>query len=279
MVPRIASTLLVAAALSCAAEPASWVVEHEGRRSTLVGTMHAEVDVEELPTQLFEELSRARVLLTEADVRESAIDPAEFLDAITLPGDQTLQDLMPPPDWQVLQQAMSFMDLNVAARTQPWFVEGQIVLHHLPEGIEPVDAGLVARAEQGSVPLDFFETWDEQVQALNALGLDDGLEVLLQTARDPEGAADAHLDWAEAYVAGDVERMSALAFDAAAMEARPAYYEQIVYRHDAWLERVEEEVRQGDAFIAVGFMHVLGERGLVALLEERGYAVTERSAR
>lgn len=279
MAPRIASTLLAAAALSCAAEPASWVIEHEGQRSTLVGTMHAEVDIDELPAQVFEELSRARVLVTEADVRESAIDPGEFLDAITLPGDQTLQDLVPPPDWQVLQQAMSFMDLNVAARAQPWFVEGQIVLHHLPEGIEPVDAGLVARAEQGSVPLDFFETWDQQVQALNALGLDDGLEVLMQTARDPEAAAAAHLEWAEAYVAGDVERMSALAFDAAAMEARPAYYEQIVFRHDAWLERVEEEVRQGDAFIAVGFMHVLGERGLVALLEERGYSVTERSAR
>lgn len=279
----ILATAVVAAVLTttlaCDPGPASWVVEHEGRRSTLVGTMHAEVDVSELPAQVFDELDRARVLITEADVRPSAVPPAEFLDAITLPDEQTLQDLVSAEDWIVLRDAMAFMDLNVAARTQPWFVEAQIVMYELPQDLEPVDEGLVARAEQGGVALDFFESWSSQVSALNGLGLDDGLLVLMQTARDPAVAAAAHLQWADAYVAGDVDEMTRLAFDEEAMALRPAYYEEIVFRHQGWLERVEEEVRAGDAIIAVGFMHLLTERGLPALLQERGYLVTERSAR
>lgn len=269
--------LLLAGA--CRPVPASWVVEHEGKRSTLVGTMHAEADVDTLGPEVFDELARARVLVTEADVRDSAIDPTEFLAAITLPDEQTLQELVSADDWAVLVQAMGFMDLNVAARAQPWFVEGQIVVHELPDDIEPIDEGLVARAQAQGTPLAFFETWQAQVSALNGLGLDDGLAVLLETARDPAAAAAAHLTWADAYVAGDVTHMTALAFDDASLAARPAYYEQIVYRHDGWLEQLEAEVRAGDAVIAVGFMHLLTERGLPALLEGRGYRVIERAAR
>ncbi len=276
----VALTLPVLAVLvigACRPAPASWVVEHEGKRSTLVGTMHAEADVGVLAPEVFDELARARVLVTEADVRASAVDAAEFLTAITLPDDATLQDLVSAEDWAVLVQAMAFMDLNVAARTQPWFVEGQIVVHELPDDIEPIDEGLVARAQAKGTPLAFVETWQAQVSALNALGLDDGLAVLLETARDPPAAAAAHLTWADAYVAGDLERMTALAFDDAALAARPAYYEQIVYRHEGWLEQVEAEVQAGDAVIAVGFMHLLTERGLPALLEARGYRVIERA--
>ncbi|MCC7073161.1 MAG: TraB/GumN family protein [Deltaproteobacteria bacterium] len=267
-------TLLLAGA--CRPAPASWVVEHEGKRSTLVGTMHAEADLSVLAPEVFDELARARVLVTEADVRGSAVAPTEFLAAITLPDEQTLQDLVSAADWSVLVAAMDFMDMNVAARAQPWFVEGQIVVHELPDDIEPIDEGLVARAEQQGIPLAFFETWQAQVAALNGLGLEDGLAVLLETARDPAAAAAAHLVWAEAYTAGDVEEMTALAFDEAAVAARPAYYEQIVFRHEGWLDQVEEQVRMGDAVIAVGFMHLLTERGLPALLEARGYRVVER---
>ncbi|OGQ23276.1 MAG: hypothetical protein A2138_13515 [Deltaproteobacteria bacterium RBG_16_71_12] len=254
-------------------------MEHEGKRSTLVGTMHAEVDVEELSPEVLDEVARARVLVTEADVRASALDADAFLAAITLPDGQTLQELVDADDWQAIVQATAFMDLNVAARVQPWFVEGQIVAHELPQDIEPVDAGLVAKAEEGAVPLAFFESWQEQVAALNGLGLDDGLAVLLPTARDPGAAAAAHLEWAEAYRAGDVERMAALAFDDEALAGRPAYYQQIVFRHEGWIDAVEEQVRAGDSVIAVGFMHLLTDRGLPALLEGRGYRVIERAAR
>ena len=252
------------------------MVEYQGKRSTLVGTMHAEVDVSSLSPAIFDELSRARVLITEADVRPAALSSADLLEAVQLEGAQSVEDLVAPEDWQHIRAAAPSVDPAILARMQPWFTEGQVVLARLPHDIEPVDAGLVARAETGGVALAFFETWQEQVAALNGLGVEDGLAVLLPTARDPDAAVAAHLDWADAYQEGDVEAMSGLAFDRAAVEARPAYYEQIVFRHEGWLARVEDELRQGDAVIAVGFMHLLTERGLPAQLASRGFAVSQR---
>ncbi|MCC7383321.1 MAG: TraB/GumN family protein [Deltaproteobacteria bacterium] len=269
--------LVVVVLAACGSSgPPSWVVEHEGRQSTLLGTMHAEVDLSELSPTILDQVTHARVLVTEADVRSSTVSQADLLAAVTLEGTQSIQDLVSPGDWQMVVRAASFVEPAQLARLQPWFIEGQIVLRNLPSDIEPIDAGLVARAERAGTPLAFFETWREQVTALNGLGVDDGLAILLRTARDPSATAAAHLEWADAYVAGDVERMTALAFDPAAMTARPAFYQQIVFRHDAWLARLDEEVRAGDAVIAVGFMHMLTDRGLPARLAARGYKVTER---
>jgi uncharacterized protein YbaP (TraB family) len=38
-------------------------------------------------------------------------------------------------------------------------------------------------------------------------------------------------------------------------------------------DRLEPHLAGGDAFVAVGALHLPGQRGLLGLLEERGYSV------
>jgi uncharacterized protein YbaP (TraB family) len=253
-----------------------WIVETaDGASSVLVGTMHSEADASVLAPELDDRLRTARTLLTEADVR--AIPATDFIDALTLPDGVSVEGAVAPADWTAIGRALSgaiASDID-EARLQPWFLEGAIIDARLPR-VERIDETLVARGATAQVPLSFFETWQVQVELLNGLGFDDGLDVLLTTARDPDAAVAEHLTWADAYAAGDLDAMTALAFDADAMAARPAYYEDVVFRHEGWIDQLEREVRNGDAFVAVGFMHLLTERGLPALLAERGFTVTPR---
>jgi uncharacterized protein len=288
MVEEMARTSTLLALLACACAPVPeegaphppyWVVEHEGAQSMLVGTMHHEVDARVLPDAVWDALRSARVVSTEADVR--AVDPQALLSAVTLADGVSVRDAVSAQDWEAIRRAVApvLADPEDAEGLQPWFLEGQAVGVRLPEVEQPMDATLVSRAVDAGRTLAFFETWQEQVGLLNALGFDDGLAVLLESARDLDGALAAHAAWADAFSRGDIDDMTALAFDPAAVAERPRYYEEIVARHERWIDTVEEQVQAGDAFIAAGFMHMLTDRGLPALLEARGYAVDRVDAR
>jgi uncharacterized protein YbaP (TraB family) len=250
-----------------------WRVEAFGAESYLLGTLHDGVDYGELPAGVAEALTRARVLVTEADVRH--IPAGEFHDAIALPVGVSLRDELSAEDWRAVVTAFAGVfppaDLD---NTQPWFLHGLLVSRLAPE-VDAVDTTLVARAEAQGVPLGFLETWQEQVEALNDLGLGDGLYTLLQVTRDREGAQRLLADWIRAYRQADLDRLVELGFAASELAARPRYYADIVFgRTLAWLVPLEEELRRGNAFIAVGFMHTLTEHGLVELWRARGFAVT-----
>lgn len=273
--PRGLTLLVLVALVPCGAcagpHPPYWTAERDGKRSVLLGTMHAEVDIAALAPELDGELKSARVLVTEADVRN--VDPTDFDVRIALPAGQSVRTSVSDDDWQTISAALvGIVNLGVAEHQQPWFLEGQAVGKRLPP-VAPIDATLVQRAADDGVRLDFFETWQDQVDELNAVGFDDGLQTLLQTARDPQAAVAEHLTWGKAYAHGDVDEMTKLAFDPAAMKARPAYYDDVVFRHEHWVAHLEDQLADGNAFVAVGFMHMLTARGLPAVLAKDGFTV------
>jgi uncharacterized protein YbaP (TraB family) len=45
-------------------------------------------------------------------------------------------------------------------------------------------------------------------------------------------------------------------------------------RNASWIPKLEKMFEGGNVFVAVGADHLLGKRGVVALLEARGFKVT-----
>jgi hypothetical protein len=76
------------------------------------------------------------------------------------------------------------------------------------------------------------------------------------------------------YNQGNEDGVIAFIFDPEDMLERPAFYERTIYRrNDNWLPAFQQTVERGNGFIAVGLGHLIGERGLVAQLRQRGYTV------
>jgi hypothetical protein len=255
--------------------PPFWEVSFEGQTSILLGTMHDMVDADELPPRIWDELRQARVVVTEADVR--SIDRAAFRTAVSLPEGQSVRAEVSQDDWTAIVEALDGVaTAEEADRLQPWYTQGALVRKIIPTVDDPIDTTLVDEAVLARVQPAFLETWQEQVEMLNGLGIEYGVALLLDTVHDPDATLETFEAWAQAYRAGDIEQLEALSLDPAEMAGAPEYFEQIVFaRGEAWLSDLEVQLRGGDAFVAVGFMHMPGDRGLVRLLEAGGFTVTQ----
>ncbi len=237
--------------------------------------MHSVVDAAELSETLRDLVRSSSSLTTEADVRYIQRD--QFLRAITLPEGDSLRDRLDEAQWEAVIDALDgVLRPDELDRLQPWYVEGALTRSLLP-AVETIDVDLVESAAEAGVELDFLEAWLGQVQMLNALGLEHGVALLLGTVADLDAVVEANNAWAAAYRGGDLELLEGLAFDPSLVASRPEFYEQIVYdRNDRWLSSIEERLEEGDAVVAVGFMHLMTDRGIPRLLEQRGYSVTRR---
>ncbi len=90
--------------------------------------------------------------------------------------------------------------------------------------------------------------------------------------RRPEALPAAYAAWR----AGDADTLEDVLF--LALRERPEFqqtYEHTLFADNARLAgHVEELIEQGDAsFMVLPAFHLLGDRGMLALLRERGYAV------
>ena len=193
-----------------------------------------------------------------------------------LPSDQSLEKLMSPEGWKRLVAAFrGKMTADELRRFKPWFVSVVLAQSFLPGGVA-TDQALKARATEQGATLAYLETWQEQLDALEA-GTDvTSLELMLDDLDKARAELDALV---EAYRAGDVAAIVRITTDPASGMS-PAALDRLLYaRNRAWVPRIEELVAGGGAFIAVGAGHIPGPGGLIELLAFRGYQVKRAVAR
>lgn len=273
-------TLLILLSSGCDSEPTTghapyWRVESAAGSSLLLGTIHGGIDADELPASLWQELETARVVITETDTR--SIQSGDFMRAVSLPPGESIQAHTTTDEWVTIlgSELAALYPGPTMNRLQPWFLQGALVSSLIPAQ-PPIDEVVMARARDAGLTLLFLEGWREQVELLNGLGIEDGLEQLLAVAEDEELARDILDDWFTAYRAGDGRWLTDLTLHPDDVLHRPRYYHEIVFeRNRNWLPTLEPELDQGGAFIAVGFVHMFSDSGLVALLRERGYRISK----
>jgi uncharacterized protein len=132
-----------------------------------------------------------------------------------------------------------------------------------------MDMKLVERARGAKKPIEALETWEEQLAALDAaVNLDDLKEAI--HARKTMKCDLTRL--INSYRTGDTETMQALLVIPRTRDAL------LTPRNKKWMPALEKQFATGGAFVAVGLGHLLGDDGLVAMLQRAGYTV-ERVAR
>jgi uncharacterized protein YbaP (TraB family) len=225
------------------------------------------------------------VLVVEADA--GALDPSQLRRFILrhglLPEDQRLSQRLEPETAKLLAAfaERTGQSMEGLERMRPWIVS--LMLPALaPQGASSapglgVDMLFLEQA-RGTKPIVELETAEEQLQVFSELPepvQDRMLRDALLRMEQYEGELERLM---AAWNEGDAEALAAELFqrEQADPELRPLY-EKLFYERNARMAgKLEELLAQPRVwFVVVGAGHVVGPRGLVALLRKQGHRVRQ----
>jgi len=251
-----------------------WRVQRPGvAPSHVFGTVHlSDPQVLTLPAPVHRAFQRSRALLVEVildPAAQAAYSTAAFAGAG--PGlDRRLHEAIYGRFTAIV--AGYGIDPATARGLRPWAALNLIA--RPPPGDDVIlDELLVRRARAAGMAVQALETMHELVAALEALAESDQIALLTAAICDHE-ALRAEIPVLRAhYLAGDLAGLWRIATAPAAdAGVQQRFLEQLLYaRNERMVERLRPHLSTGSVFVAVGALHLPGERGLLAALAARGW--------
>lgn len=295
--PRVLSLLAICTVwlqlpqvLSAREEPSDgkhflWRVDSPTTCIYLMGSIHVlRQDVYPLAPVIEEAFAASDVLVLEAD---AFAEPQEELQ-------QTIMAYATYPDGQTLKSQLSeqnYLDLSsvlleagIPSRSvqqyQPWYVTSmvdQVISSRL--GLRPeygIDFYFRSRAEQKEVKE--LESLETQLQLLSGFSDEEQVLMMLWAVEDLEHAAEEFDEMLQIWRHGDMQAMEEQLEKEFQEDPRfkPIWNTMVEKRNPAMADRIVTFMGTNKRhFVIVGAAHLVGSRGLIRLLRQRGYTVQQ----
>lgn len=262
-----------------------WRIERDGvAPSHLFGTMHAtDARVLELPAPVAEALDQADSLTIEVVL--SPLDAVRLSLAMFLSDGRTLEGIVGADSFAAMVTAADRYGVPAAAlrRMRPWgaalvFSSPPEEFHRAAAGERALDQTLEDRMRARDRPVYGLETLDEQIAILDTQPEDRQVAMLRQAVATNPKIEVMFAGLLQAYLARNVSAFMAESLDQTTGEDRAlteAFIETAIYgRNQRMAERMAERLDEGNALVAIGALHLPGERGVLTLLAGQGWRIT-----
>lgn len=252
-------------------------VERPGEApSHVFGTIHLDdTRLHRLPPQVNLALLQGSRLVLETLIDEPA--QATFTRLMELPAGQSLADWL---GGDVLARydrlaAHYGMPAEQAHGLKPWAATSLVGRPRARSGRTMEDV-LRETAQQMGRPVFSLETIEELIAAQEEQPVEEQVAVLVDTICNHARIMADTVTLLELYGRGD---LAAIAHqNESGHEDDPLFQrmnERMLYaRSEQMVARIQEHLAAGGALVAVGALHLTGERGVLRLLEKRGYTIT-----
>lgn len=157
---------------------------------------------------------------------------------------------------------------------RPWAI--YMTLSVPPGGGMPMDLALMLEAERSGMPVFGLESVAEQTSVLGDLSMSEQLELLKQTVCHYDQLQKETGAMVGMYVERDLAGLltESMRYTMANARTDERVFESLIWRRNRTMfQRLKPLLEQGSSFVAVGALHLPGERGLLALLARDGYRV------
>lgn len=286
----VLSTLLLLCSASVHASTSDglvWVVHGSKGKVYIAGSMHLlRRDRPNLPEAMTAAYREAESLVMELDVDdidEQAMSSL-MLSAASFNDGRSLPAVAGEARWQVLRPVLTTLQFPepFAVTLEPWGVAILLTtLEYARLGFDAevgVEKQLQKLAAADAKTIKGLETPEFQIGLFDSLSIEEQLQLLDMTLTDiakmPAMADDLYSAWRR----GDTQRLEELLLEG--YKAMPKLYDDLVdQRNRRWVPQVKSLLRkENDTLVVVGALHVVGDRGLIALLKREGLKVDRYTA-
>lgn len=272
-----------------------WKIEREGLKpSYLLGTMHVtDPRVLTMPSGAREAAGAADVVVIESDEildeQKAAASLLMHPELTMFTDGKSVKDHLPAEDLARLETGLKQrgLSLGAVAKMKPWILASFVALpacevSRKAAGASFLDKQIAEDAVKAGKPIAGLETLVEQLEAMADLPVDFHFKALIETIELGDKMEDVIETMTELYLAGDIgmtmPMLKAVAPTAPGEDesAYAAFETRIVRdRNLVMADGSKQHLEKGNAFIAVGALHLPGDEGLVELIRKQGYTVTQ----
>jgi uncharacterized protein YbaP (TraB family) len=255
-----------------------WKIDN-GRSSPsyLLGTVHSDDPrILNLPNPIRRKFDQADSF--SAELKMDVMTLLESQGMMMLTDGRTLKDIIGQRRYRQcvkLMQARGMPEMLVQ-QMKPWAVAAQLNLPQSQSGIF-LDMKLFQEASVSGKAVYGLETMAEQMGVFEGMSEREQIVFLDESIKHASEVPEMIRRILDLYLAGDLTGLKQYSDRMMARNSSQLteifQKRLIVDRNQRMVERMQQRLDEGNAFIAVGALHLPGDKGILRLLEQKGYAV------
>ncbi len=264
-----------------------WRLEGEDATIYLLGSIHfGSADMYPLPAVVRDAYTAADALVVEVNM--AALDPNETAALIASLGTYrdggSLKDTLDAASWDRLERVAGRLGIPspLLAMQKPWFAAMTLAVVALQKsGYDErwgIDNHFMEQAAGSGKPILELETLRGQLGMMDHLSPRVQQAMLLQSLHELERSGDYFAAMVAAWQGGDtaaLERLVAEGFEDSP-EGRRLYEVFLTQRNTLMADKIEALLGERlTYFVVVGAAHLVGQKGLVHLLQARGHRLRQ----
>lgn len=206
--------------------------------------------------------------------------------SMMIDSDTTLTTLFSPEDYATVNKFCKenmMMDLSMAPKLKPAYLLNNVVVMAYVKHVgkfnpqEQLDTFFQSQASKNGKKVDGLETPEFQFNLLfDGASLQRQAQLLMCTLHNIDSEVENIKKLTDAYMRQDLRTMLEISEQRKGNQCDPLPGEEdamIFNRNKAWAEKLPAILKAAPTFVAVGALHLPGEKGLLNLLKKQGYTV------
>ena len=244
--------------------------------SWILGTLHSDDPrVTELAPLVQSAFDHSERFVMEVLVDQAAIK--QMSESMFLPRGKSLREILGGELFERTRKALFSAGLNDDGleRTKPWVVITMLSMPKPQSGVF-LDLKLHLSAARRRIPVAGLETMGEQIDVFDQMSLTDQAALLEETVAMSARMQQQIGEMIEIYLKRDLAALMRLGHEQqpGSASAKAAYdtlmQRLLVQRNRIMAERMLPHLEQGNAFVAIGALHLPGRQGVLNLLKKHG---------